>query len=83
MSDLKREDSFRSELKKQKRRLSATKLPARVEAEPAPTPADLVDLRCVVKKQYKSSHTFFDDFFPEILCVGEFDLNMTLFLLLS
>ena len=51
MSDLKREDSFRSELKKQKRRLSATKLPARVEAEPAPTPADLVDLRCGVGKK--------------------------------
>ncbi len=49
MSDPKRSDSFRSEIKKQKRRLSATKLPSKPEVEPTPTPADLVDLRMVAR----------------------------------
>ena len=68
MSDLKREDSFRSELKKQKRRLSATKLPARVEAEPAPTPADLVDLRCDVKKTQVRLYFFDENFSVNTMC---------------
>ncbi len=50
MSDRQRSDSFRSEIKKQKRRLSATKLPSRPpETEPQPAPADLVDLRMVAR----------------------------------
>ncbi len=56
MSEIKREDSFRSEIKKQKRRLSATKLPTRPaeKAEPQVAPADLVDLKMVARVQQAS-----------------------------